>query len=148
MTQGYYEAAPDSTASDPWRPLVQVHLAHILGDGSSLLRSVLYIDEAGGEHLAPVGLLTDGGSKPRWSWAVFGHPYDPHYLPAYVVHDAECEAAHRVAACDPARAAVLRLHADRTFREGVLHLGASRWRAASYYRAVRFGAWFAARGWG
>ena len=141
LPQGYYEA-DDAGA---WQPLKQVQLAHVIGDGAVVLRSMLYIDAAGGQHLAPVGLATDGGSKPKLSWAVFGHPYDPHYLPAYVIHDAGCEAALRVFQMDKARGRELRLHADRTFREGVLHLGASRWRAASYYRAVRCGAWWAMR---
>lgn len=141
MTQGYYE----TDGSGDWRPLAQVHLAHVVNDGSVLLRAVLYVDAAGCEHIAPVGMSTDGGSKPKWSWTFFGHPYDPHYLPAYVIHDAGCECAMRVYQMDRERGRYLRLHADRTFREGVLHLGASRWRAASYYRAVRCGAWWSMR---
>jgi len=157
LTQGYYQR-PD--AGHDWAVCAEVGLAH--GVGSRVCRTLedlLYIDAGGAEHLAARGTLTDGGSKPRWTWIVFGHPFDKLYLRAYVVHDAACEAALRVYAMDVARGRELRLHADRTFREGVLWIGMqaaaekpkkkrkraerlARARAASYYRAVRCGAWW------
>jgi hypothetical protein len=140
LAQGYYQRPG---AGCDWSLCTEVGLAHIVGSKRCrTLHDLLYIDAAGAEHLAVAGTETDGGSKPRWSWLLFGHPYDPRYLRAYVVHDAACEAARRVYAMDLARGRALRLHADRTFREGVRHLGGSAWRAASYYRAVRAGAWW------
>jgi hypothetical protein len=158
LSQGYYQRAG---AGHDWALCAEVQLAHVVSSkrGRSL-HDLLYIDAAGAEHLAAAGTETDGGSKPRWSWLLFGHPYDPRYLRAYVIHDAAVEAARRVYQMDVARGRALRLHADRTFREGVLWIGlqhaaqlptkakrrraraAARARAASYYRAVRAGAWW------
>ena len=140
LPQGYYMRRAEA---DAWEPCAEVALAHIVGrDECRTIHDILYIDAAGGEHLAGAGTITDGGSKPRWTWAIFGHPFDRHYLRAYVVHDAECDAAWHIYGIDRDRGRLLRLHADRTFRRGVRWLGAGPWRAASYYRAVRVGAWW------
>ena len=140
LAQGYYMRW---LSSDPWRVCEEVTLAHIVGSTKArLTHELLYVDSDGVEHYTGAGLLTDGGSKPRWSWLWFGHPYDPRFLRAYVTHDGACDRARWVFKMDADRGRLLRLHADRTFRNGVLWLGAGWWRAASYYRAVRCGAWW------
>ena len=170
LAQGYYEDASTVSGIRAWRPLRGVGLNHGAdedGPDCLLTRAVMYVDEQGGKHIAERGEHTDGGSKPRLTWVLFGHPYDVRFLRCYVVHDAENKAAVRAARIAAARGWELRAQADITFREGVTFRGrelvrkarvdagrkdpdAFSWterlavwnRAAAYYRAVRANAWW------
>jgi hypothetical protein len=151
--KGYYQFI-DGAWFPMFGQLREVRLVHVV-DGTRryavLARSIKYVDAQGREHIAKHGMETDGGSKPRLVWWIFGHPFDAVYLPAYVVHDAGCYAAaevfHGTGQIEGNRELgwAMRRAADRTFIEGVGHLGGSLARRRSYWRAVRFGAWWALR---
>ena len=146
-TQGYYVRRHGE-----WRPLDSVRLAHTIGpvtDDATLLESIVYIGAKGDCAIARAGMKTDGGSKPWWSWILVGHPWED-YLPCYVVHDSECDAARfllETEAIDVDLARAMRKKADRRFLEGMRWLstqsasGARGWwgRIARrlQYRAVR-----------
>ena len=147
ISQGYYVRRRGE-----WLPLDEVRLSHTVGghrDEARLLETILYIGKHGGCVLVHQGSKTDGGSKPWWSWAVVGHPWDE-YLPCYVVHDAGCDEANtllELGIVSNREARAMRRRADLRFLEGMRWLGehalanATDWRARLkrrlQYRAVR-----------
>ena len=118
-----------------------VNLKHLPKSKFAILQNDLtYTSRRGRKHTAHRGMMTDGGTKPRFLWRLMGQPFDDLLL-AYVIHDKYCKMAWDVArsgnywlACN------IRDDADALFREMVEHLGAGRVEAASYYRGVRTGA--------
>lgn len=100
-----------------------------------------YVDARGHRHTAPRGTPTDGASIPRLFWRLAGHPFRSVVLPAAVLHDHYCVAAHRLKASGQEVAArTLRRMADSLFAEGCRWLGAGRVMSAAYYAGVRCGA--------
>ena len=87
MTQGYY------IYRDGWIPTLTIPGEKFwcpsrkkqMFRGQYAVRSV---DSRGGINDTPAGFECDGGSKPSWSWAFVGHPFDRHF-PAYFDHDSE-----------------------------------------------------------
>jgi len=119
-----------------------------------LLSSVAYRTAAGDLLLARKGLIFDGGSKPRVTWPIFGHPWGA-YLAAYTIHDAECAAVERLHAEDYiplAEVRRIRKAADRHLKESlawiqceILHESGSAWESIKNrlkFRAVRLHAWW------
>jgi len=112
-----------------------------------LLFDLTWTDYDGSRTTARAGMLTDGGSKTRFSWRVAGHPFQHKTLAAYVIHDAECDAARALwnaGLAETARAA--RLAADERFGRMLRFLGESRAMAAVKVRAVRLQALWTMRG--
>jgi len=130
-------------------PSTNVPLIHTPGEGKATLASDLtYVDYDGQEYVALAGLYTDGGSKPRIFWSLFGHPYD-RFLPAYVIHDAMCERAWSMVVSGQATEGwKARKKADIIFVHMLEFLGASPKTARWYYKAVRTGAAWDFRGTG
>ena len=123
-------------------PVVRHYAGQNTGE---LVEELRYTDNDGLVHTAPVGLQTDGATVwklPRATWWISGAPYG-RYLAAYLIHDAECVAARNLTGKYRKEA---RLDADRTLREMVRSLGASRVTASLIYRGVRVGAAFGAGG--
>ena len=86
--QGYYRF----DVGKGWVPDVSVLIETKPVSGLVFLRrSLLYVDDHGQGTLVPEGLLYDGGSKPRATWPIVGHPLNPQTLPAYTVHDYDCD---------------------------------------------------------
>jgi hypothetical protein len=51
------------------------------------VRDFAYVDEAGTTHFIPNGFVTDGASIPGLFWLTVGHPFDPAFICAAVIHD-------------------------------------------------------------
>jgi len=130
-------------------PDTRVILIHCPGETKNILSAdLVYVDYDGEEYTALAGLATDGGSKPRIFWSLFGHPYD-RFLPAYVIHDAMCERAwSMVVSGQAAEGWKARKKADILFARMLGFLGASRNTVKWYYKAVRIGAAWDFRGTG
>lgn len=54
-----------------------------------------YVDPNHVHHTAPLGMIFDGGSIPRFFWRVVEDPWGPS-LPAFVIHDLYCYKAQEV----------------------------------------------------
>jgi hypothetical protein len=84
MMQGYY-----AYRDDEWVPTLDPKVK-IVTQGRktyvTLLERIRYVDVAGVPHDAEAGFVCDGGSKPRWTWVLMGHPLG-RYLMAYIIHD-------------------------------------------------------------
>lgn len=50
------------------------------------LELMMYVAKDGSRTVIPSGFVCDGGSKPNWSWWLFGHPLG-RYLVSYILHD-------------------------------------------------------------
>lgn len=84
------------------------------------------------------GLVSDGGSIPRFAWRAVGSPWTGKRRYAYVIHDALC-AEYRKLPRD--QWAAKRLQADNLLYEMCIFLGDSRLTAAAVYYGVRVG-WY------
>ena len=66
--------------------------------------------------LIKAGFIFDGASIPRWLWSAIGHPFDPNWLAAALLHDAlyaaELMSRH---ACDKELFHVMRLTSQRGY---------------------------------
>jgi hypothetical protein len=147
MNQGYYTRA----AGGDWRPLEGVAMTRLIRPGRQMARldaDILYVGRYGRRALARAGMEFDGGSKPRLIWGLIDNPWGA-YLPAYAVHDAECQLIRQLldsGSIPRAEAVRMRRHADRRFLEGLRWLARARlneggfWTrlvARAKYRAVR-----------
>jgi len=83
-----------------------------------------------GVYFVEAGFVTDGASIPRLLWPLIGHPIDPSYYPAAIVHDSLY--------CNQP---VTRGCADAVFCRLLRRLGVARWRVALMYTGVRLGGW-------
>jgi hypothetical protein len=113
-----------------------------------LEEDLLYIGRRGDRAMANHGMESDGGTKPSLLWSIIGHPYDG-YLPAYLIHDSECQMIRHLIATGTvthASARRLRRKADRRMLEGIRYLARhklaqggwwTRLVARAHYRAVR-----------
>ena len=106
------------------------------GRSAKLLEPFSYVDTGGRVHTATAGMITDGGSVPRFFWRLIGSPFT-RCLPAYIIHDWYCERAADLAG---QAANDLRRQADRLFAEMLAYLGVSRLKRAMMYAGVRLGA--------
>ncbi len=52
-----------------------------------LTETFAYRDRKGKLHVVPNGFVTDGASIPGLFWLAVGHPFDPDYICAAVIHD-------------------------------------------------------------
>jgi len=94
------------------------------------LSALAVTTEAAGRVSVPKGFRTDGASIPRPLWPIIGHPMDPEYYPAAVVHDyLYCQQR------------MTRRQADCVFRELLERLGVAAWRCWAMYVGVRLGGW-------
>lgn len=70
-----------------WVRSIDVPVEHIASSGTAvLLASLAFVRKDGSVSEAPMFFKFDGGSKPRGTWLVFGHPFGE-YLFAYAIHD-------------------------------------------------------------
>ena len=104
------------------------------GRHAVLVEEYCFADARGVIHRARAGLRTDGGSIPRVCWVAIEHPFG-RCLPAYVIHDQECDDASVIA--DPKARAAAYEAADTTFDEMLLELGAPFLKRLLMVRAVR-----------
>jgi len=120
---------------------LSIHLDHHVGEQkATLTRSFWYVDKDGVTYTAHAGLLTDGGSIPRFFYRLIGPPYASPYLAAYIVHDAICaNSEHLARDGDLKDAQMLRKEADELFYEMLRYLGCPLIKAKAMYRGVRIG---------
>jgi hypothetical protein len=86
-----------------------------------------------GEYYSvPTGWETDGASIPRWLWPVCGHPLEVTRLYAALLHD------YLYAGGDPE---ATRADADALYRDLLIALGVSRWKAYIEWTALRTCGW-------
>ena len=102
-----------------------------------LLCNFHYTDKAGMVHTAREGLVTDGGSIPRFFWRLIGSPYTSPARFAYLIHDQMCADSREIGGDAGVQ---LRRVADTLFAEMLERLGIARWRVTAMFRAVRFSA--------
>jgi len=106
---GTSACAQSTQASSPSQTLaVETQQVHLLDEGRyiglpvkatwnddgrnmTLLASLSYVDPAGIHWDAPIGLVTDGASIPKFAWSIVGGPFEGLYRNAAVVHDAACD---------------------------------------------------------
>ena len=114
--------------------------SHLFKGRHSILRNNFhYYDKTGARHTAKAGLITDGGSIPRFFWRVVGSPL-VFYLPAYLIHDEYCQRARAIP--DKKKRAQLRLEADQLLDEMLEVLSCPKWKRKVIYAGVRAGARF------
>jgi hypothetical protein len=129
--QGYYGYGVNG-----WEPDVSVQVEHLPDGTVELLRSLLYVDKRGIVTIADKGLVYNGGSKPKATWFIVGHPFNE-YLPAYTIHDKECEdiyLALNAGVISRATAKRDRAEADARFKEGMRFL-------ADFYSSSKTSLW-------
>jgi hypothetical protein len=149
--QGFYVMGEDGR----WERSADVPVRHFATSRYAVLLADLAYRTAAGELLlARKGLIFDGGSKPKLTWPLFGHPWGA-FLAAYTIHDAECATVERLFAegylplCEVQR---IRKSADRHFRESmgwiqceILKKSDSHWESLKNrwkFKAVRLHAWW------
>ena len=155
--QGYYELSDDGA----WVPSVEPEIRHLLGGKRGLLlRDFAYV---GADHLMSIaksGLDLDGGSKPKLTWILVGHPWNE-YLASYVIHDSDCTDILDLLSkglITPRQARRLRKQSDDRFKEGMLWLKREKLGWANNrlrrlevrvkYKVVRLHAWWTLMLWG
>ena len=155
LPQGFYTyLGRDNGPVEGWIGSTDVDLRMLAGGQEArLLSDFAYVDAYGFLHRARTGLVFDGGSKPWWTWPIVGHPWNE-YLPAYVIHDQQCDDIRVARDLGAISADVARQHrriSDNLFREGMTWLKRNKLnRAGSWvrrlevqvkYLAVRLHAW-------
>lgn len=90
-------------------------------------------------HTAHQGLITDGGSIPRFWWRTIGSPFT-YYIHAFLIHDEYCQRARAIK--EKRARKELRLKADLLLDEMLHWLGCGKIKRKLIYRAVRIGAAF------
>jgi hypothetical protein len=103
----------------------------------------LYIDFAfydpdGKRWSVPKGEPTDGASIPKVLWTVLGHPFDPDFINAAIIHDHFCREADQSETRELRDK--LRKEADVMFYYACKADGCSRVKAFSMFKGVRIGA--------
>ena len=143
--QGYYGR---TDADILWTRRASVDIRKLTNELAILLQDLLYVGADGSTSIAEQGFVYDGGSKPRITWLVVGHPYNE-YLAAYTIHDADVEAIlrmFRAGDLDLQSARKYRRIADRRFKEGLRYIKRerlerhgwfSRFKIRAKYLAVR-----------
>jgi hypothetical protein len=117
LPQGYY-----ALRNGHWEPTIDPNVRILTNsDLIKTLEVIAYVDREGQMHAVPEAFVCDGGSKPNWSWVLFGHPLG-RYLMAYIIHDYDYHTiregvANSVIKTDEAIA--MRRAADRLFLEGM-----------------------------
>ena len=113
------------------------------GRHAILLNEVTFTDSIGHVHRAFPGLITDGGSVPRFFWRVIGSPFT-FCLIAYLIHDEECQEARDIGGPLGQK---MRERADITFVEmlewidaNIERINVDWWKRRVMYRGVRVGA--------
>jgi len=98
-------------------------------------------------YRAPIGILLDGASIPRFFWRVIGSPFTGRYLRGSVIHDAGYKgrllsgpSERSLGKCPLDRKAI-----DNLFYRLMLARGVSKKKAEAMYAAVRVGGWRAWR---
>ena len=142
-----------SEASFAWVPTDTVRVEHLLTGMAVLLEDIAYITADGRLCPGRMGLLFDGGSKPKITQPIIGHPWNE-YLLAYTVHDqAWDDIRTKLAAGDITAAEAQRelRQADKDFYEGMrwlkqnkLDRAGNRWErfvVRAKFAAVRIRAW-------
>ena len=111
------------------------------GRHAYLLQDVKYVDSHGDTYTAHAGLITDGGSIPRFFWRVAGSPFT-YYLLAYLIHDDLRKAADKLTDAEARHRA--RKKADLLFGEMLYwidrfcrYIDVPAWKRYSMYCAVR-----------
>lgn len=82
--------------------------------------------------IVPKGFLTDGASIPRFLWRICGHPMTTKRFPIAVVHDFIYSLG------DKNRWGYTRADADGIYRDGLVVLEFSKWKANTEYYAIKF----------
>ena len=103
----------------------------------------LYIDFAfydpdGKRWSVPKGEPTDGASIPKVLWTVLGHPFNPDFINAAIIHDHFCREADKSETRELRDK--LRKEADVMFYYACKADGCSRVKAFSMFKGVRIGA--------
>lgn len=94
-----------------------------------------YIDKNGKRHVAKSGMVTDGGSIPRFFWRAIEDPFGS-CLPAYLIHDQMCEDANKLEGVQREKA---EKEADELFMEMLETLNVAWIKRRLMYRGVRVG---------
>lgn len=97
-----------------------------------------YFDPNGKEWHVGKGEPTDGATIPKWLWPVLGHPFDPEFINAAIIHDHFCRLADN--SKTKARRDQLRKEADIMFYHACICDGCSIDKAFSLFKGVRIGA--------
>ena len=106
--------------------------ALFIGNGQwRLITPFTYITKSGKEIIAPVNMITDGASIPRFAWMIVGSPWSGRYVKATIPHDFLYSKAEGS-----------RKEADLIFYEAMGVLGVPRWKRWIMYQAVRIFAYF------
>ena len=114
--------------------LISFHLRlrtsdHILGrDGYIVADKFIIIDTVGNKHLFKEGFASDGGTVPWWLRPMF--PSGGKALPAYLIHDQQCDMANKT------KSYPIRGSADAGFYHNLRECTYSRWRARLMSQAV------------
>lgn len=108
------------------------------GNAMTLYAEFCYYDPDGKKWLVPKGAPTDGASIPKWLWPILGHPFDPEFVNAAIVHDHYCRIADK---SDNRKSRdSLRKEADIMFYYACICDGCSIDKAFSMFKGVRIGA--------
>lgn len=91
------------------------------------LMTDFYVEVDGLPYTVETGFVTDGASIPRFLWRLCGHPMSTKRLPAAVFHDWLYD--HPLT--------FTRADADAIYRDGLIALGFSRFKANLEYYALR-----------
>lgn len=111
-----------------------------------------YVTKAGIIRDTQPDFISDGGTKPWWTWGIVDHPYGKH-LPCYYNHDSDYDKINSMPLSWIERRRK-RKQADREFLESMRWLNKqlgvdSRWQSIvkrGKYRAVRMFGWIRKRG--
>jgi hypothetical protein len=97
-----------------------------------------FYDPDGKRWHVPKGEPTDGASIPKVLWTVLGHPFDPDFINAAIIHDHFCREADKSDTRELRDK--LRKEADVMFYYACKADGCSRVKAFSMFKGVRIGA--------
>jgi len=97
-----------------------------------------FYDPDGKRWHVPKGEPTDGASIPKVLWTVLGHPFDPDFINAAIIHDHFCREADNSETRELRNK--LRKAADVMFYYACKVDGCSRVKAFSMFKGVRIGA--------
>jgi hypothetical protein len=150
--QGHYRWDENE---NKWRPANSAVINHLIGNRRGVLREHhAYRTKDGRTALANKGMEFDGGSKPRATWILVGHPWED-YLLDYIIHDAlreQAQDAYLQGDISRKRYRELMKQADDVFKESqqwtkckLLNRTDSRWERTVIrvkYQTVRLHAWY------
>ena len=96
---------------------------------------VRYTTDDGDQIIVKQDYLTDGSSKPPWTWILLGHPFaDTREAVMAAIHDAlyDTQGAYRFT----------RQECDWIFFEGLMRFGVNPIKASLCYIGLRIGGWW------